>query len=159
MAGPLSGLIVQPLVGAFADRSKSRFGRRRPYMIAGCLICVFAMMLLGWAREVAGLVGGGSWMAIFFAVWGIYLIDFSINAVMSTDRALVVDSLPSKEQEEGSAWAGRMNGFGSLAGFFVWVGSRSSQLNKLLMERQGEISIYRPSCRSWEGRNSRSCLF
>ena len=88
-------------------------------MIAGCAICVFAMMLLGWAREAAALFGLGNWMAIFLAVWSIYLIDFSINAVMSTDRALVVDSLPPKEQEEGSAWAGRMNGFGGLAGFFV----------------------------------------
>ncbi|ORX38239.1 major facilitator superfamily domain-containing protein [Kockovaella imperatae] len=119
MAGPLSGLIVQPLVGAFADRSRSRWGRRRPFMIAGCTICVFAMMLLGWSREVAALFGFGNWMAIFLAVSSIYMIDFSINAVMSTDRALIVDSLPPKEQEEGSAWGGRMNGFGGLAGFFV----------------------------------------
>ena len=119
MAGPLSGLIVQPLVGAFADRSKSRFGRRRPYMIMGSSLCVVAMMLLGWTRELSAFVGAGNWLAIALAVWAIYCIDFSINAVMSTDRALVVDTLPPREQEEGSAWAGRMFGFGGLAGFFV----------------------------------------
>ncbi|ORY32115.1 major facilitator superfamily domain-containing protein [Naematelia encephala] len=119
MAGPLSGLIVQPLIGIFADRSRNRLGRRRPFMIAGCLICVFAMMLLGWTRELSGLVGGGTGLAIALAVWAIYLIDFSINAVMSADRALVVDTLPPSQQEEGSAWAGRMFGFGSVAGFFV----------------------------------------
>ena len=119
MAGPLSGLVVQPLIGVFADRSKSRLGRRRPFMLAGCGICVFAMMLLGWARELSGLVGGSNGVAIALAVWAIYLIDFSINAVMSTDRALVVDTLPTNQQEEGSAWAGRMFGFGSVAGFFV----------------------------------------
>ncbi|WVQ80005.1 hypothetical protein IAT38_002106 [Cryptococcus sp. DSM 104549] len=119
VAGPLSGLIVQPLVGIFADRSRSPLGRRRPFMLAGCAICVSAMMLLGWTREVAGLVGAGNGLAIALAVWAIYCIDFSINAVMSTDRALVVDTLPPREQEEGSAWAGRMFGFGSVAGFFV----------------------------------------
>lgn len=88
-------------------------------MLAGCAISVFAMMLLGWTREVSSLMGGGSGLAIGLAVWSIYLIDFSINAVMSTDRALVVDTLPPSLQEEGSAWAGRMFGFGSVAGFFV----------------------------------------
>lgn len=115
MAGPLSGLLVQPLIGIFADRSKSRWGRRRPFMIAGISICAFAMMLLGWAKELGG---GGAW-SIVMAVFAIYLIDFSINAAMSTDRALVVDTLPPEKQEEGSAWAGRMFGFGSVAGFFV----------------------------------------
>jgi solute carrier family 45 protein 1/2/4 len=115
MAGPLSGLIVQPLIGIFADRSKSRWGRRRPFMMAGIALCGFAMMLLGWAKEIGG---GGSW-SIAMAVFAIYLIDFSINAAMSADRALVVDTLPPEKQEEGSAWAGRMFGFGSVAGFFV----------------------------------------
>jgi solute carrier family 45 protein 1/2/4 len=55
LAGPLSGLIVQPLVGVLADKSKSRFGRRRPYMIGGALLCVFAMLLLGYTRNVASL--------------------------------------------------------------------------------------------------------
>ncbi|WWC90419.1 uncharacterized protein L201_005354 [Kwoniella dendrophila CBS 6074] len=119
MAGPLSGLIVQPLIGIFADRSRSPLGRRRPFMLIGCAICVFAMMMLGWTRELAGIVNGGKWLSIGLAVWSIYLIDFSINAVMSTDRALVVDTLPPAQQEEGSAWAGRMFGFGSVAGFFV----------------------------------------
>jgi solute carrier family 45 protein 1/2/4 len=77
------------------------------------------MMLLGWARNVSGWFGGGDGLAIAFAVWAIYLVDFSINAVMSTDRALVVDTLPPAQQEEGSAWGGRMFGFGSVLGFFV----------------------------------------
>lgn len=119
MAGPLSGLIVQPLIGILADRSRSPWGRRRPFMIAGILICAAAMMMLGWARELSSLFGGGENTAIGFAVLAIYLIDFSINAVMSTDRALVVDTLPPAQQEEGSAWAGRMFGLGSVIGFFV----------------------------------------
>lgn len=45
-------------------------------MLAGCVVSVFAMMLLAWAREVAGWVGGGNRVAIALAVWAIYLIDF-----------------------------------------------------------------------------------
>ena len=119
MAGPLSGLIVQPLIGVLADRSTSRLGRRRPFMLAGCAICALAMMILGWAREISAFFGGADAFAIALAVFAIYLIDFSINAVMSTDRALVVDTLSPEKQEEGSAWAGRMFGFGSVAGFFM----------------------------------------
>lgn len=121
VAGPLSGLIVQPLIGAYADRSRSRFGRRRPFMLAGTGVAVIAMMLLGWSREVAGLFGFGNGGAIACAVFSIYLIDFSINAVMSTDRALIVDTLPPQQQEAGNAWAGRMAGVGGVAGFFVYV--------------------------------------
>lgn len=67
---------MQPVIGVLADRSKSRWGRRRPFMLAGCVVSVFAMMLLAWAREVAGWVGGGNGVAIALAVWAIYLIDF-----------------------------------------------------------------------------------
>jgi solute carrier family 45 protein 1/2/4 len=77
------------------------------------------MLLLGWTREMASWLGTGNWMAVGLAVVCIYGIDFSINAVMSTDRALVVDTLSPEMQEDGSAWAGRMFGFGSLMGFFV----------------------------------------
>lgn len=55
VAGPLSGLIVQPLIGVLADHSKSRFGRRRPYMLGGSLICVGAIILLGFTRWFSGI--------------------------------------------------------------------------------------------------------
>lgn len=120
MAGPLSGLIVQPLIGAYADRSRSKFGRRRPFMLIGTGVAVFGMLLLAYSREVAGLFGiTATWGAIACAVLAIYLIDFSINAVMSTDRALIVDTLPPTQQEAANAWGGRMCGIGGVAGFFV----------------------------------------
>jgi solute carrier family 45, member 1/2/4 len=70
LAGPISGLVVQPLIGmqlscshrtyfhnlclgVLADKSKSRFGRRRPYMLVGVLICTTAMLLLGFTRPFA----------------------------------------------------------------------------------------------------------
>lgn len=53
LAGPLSGLVMQPLIGVLADNNTSRLGRRRPYMFVATLICVVGMLLLGWTRQVA----------------------------------------------------------------------------------------------------------
>lgn len=58
VAGPLSGLVVQPLMGALADNSTSPFGRRRPYMLLGTAICVVAMLLLGFTRGFAAVFTG-----------------------------------------------------------------------------------------------------
>ena len=58
LAGPLSGLVMQPLIGVLADNSTSRFGRRRPYMLAGTVICIFGMLLLGYTRTVAAVFTG-----------------------------------------------------------------------------------------------------
>lgn len=54
VAGPLSGLVMQPVIGILTDSNTSKWGRRRPYMIIGTILCVFAMSLLGWTKEVAG---------------------------------------------------------------------------------------------------------
>lgn len=151
IAGPLSGLIVQPLIGTsplaplsvfrswpptnqlictsagvLADNSTSRYGRRRPYMLLGSVLCATAMLVLGFTPFVAGWFAtpGTSFhgkLTIWFAVLSIYIIDFSINAVQAADRALLVDTLPSSQQERGNAWAGRMLSFGSVLGF--WVGN------------------------------------
>lgn len=61
LSGPLSGLIVQPIVGDLADRSTSKFGRRRPFMVGGTLATILGALLLGFTREVASwLVAGPS---------------------------------------------------------------------------------------------------
>ena len=54
IAGPLSGLVMQPVVGAMAGRSTSKFGRRRSFMIGGSIIAAISLLLLGWTSEVAG---------------------------------------------------------------------------------------------------------
>ena len=109
IAGPLSGIIMQPLVGVFADSSTSKYGRRRPYMLGGALVVVLSLGALGWAAELVGLViaeesavsvmgetvarvgcTGRSrtdlrgvlkknFWTVVVAVGSIYAIDFSIN--------------------------------------------------------------------------------
>ncbi|PIL29401.1 transporter [Ganoderma sinense ZZ0214-1] len=124
LAGPISGLLVQPLIGVLADNSKSRFGRRRPYMIVGSLLCTLAMLLLGFTRPFASLFSSSASalnnvLTIWLAILALFTIDFSINAVQAVDRALIVDTLPSADQADANAWAARMLGFGSVAGYFI----------------------------------------
>ncbi|KAF8497455.1 MFS general substrate transporter [Russula emetica] len=123
IAGPLSGLIVQPLIGVMADNSKSRFGRRRPYIAVGVALCSMALILLGFTRNFASIITtwgspANNALTIWLAVLSIYFIDFSINAVQAVDRALLVDILPRAEQAKGNAWAAIMLGIGSVGGFF-----------------------------------------
>jgi solute carrier family 45 protein 1/2/4 len=82
------------------------------------------MLLLGFTRPVASIFTGwdndaNDVMTISLAVVAIYLIDFSINAVMAVDRALLVDTLPPSAQPAGNAWAACMIGVGSVIGFFA----------------------------------------
>ncbi|KAG7095537.1 hypothetical protein E1B28_006275 [Marasmius oreades] len=120
VAGPLSGLIVQPLIGVLADNNTSKWGRRRPYMMIGSVVCAGALLLLGWTKVVAGWFGQAeSSVVIMLAVLSIYVIDFSINAVQAMDRALLVDTLPSVLQPAGNAWAAKMLAIGNVIGFFV----------------------------------------
>ncbi|KAJ7764685.1 major facilitator superfamily domain-containing protein [Mycena metata] len=126
LAGPVSGLVVQPLVGALADTSTSRWGRRRPFILGGCVVCVAGMLLLGYTRGVAAWVfapGGHAHgvLTVVLAVISIFVIDFSINAVQAVDRALLVDTLPPAQQAAGNACAALMLGLGSVVGFFVSV--------------------------------------
>ena len=55
IAGPLSGLIMQPVVGVLADSSRSKWGRRRPFMIGGSLVVGACLVILGWTAEIVGI--------------------------------------------------------------------------------------------------------
>lgn len=54
VAGPLSGLVMQPIIGMISDSSTSKYGRRRPFMAAGTVAVVVCLLLLGWTGEVVG---------------------------------------------------------------------------------------------------------
>jgi solute carrier family 45, member 1/2/4 len=121
IAGPLSGLIVQPLVGVMGDRSRSPYGRRRPFMIAGSIVVSLCLLTLGWTAEVIRMLitekkSTENWTLIL-AVLSIYGIDFAINAVQAAARSLIMDTLPSSKQQSASAWASRMVAVGHLLGY------------------------------------------
>lgn len=121
VAGPLSGLIVQPIVGVISDESKSKWGRRRPLMVIGAIIVTACLLILGFTREIVGLFVHDDKAArmptIVVAVLSIYALDFAINAVQSCAKSLVVDTLPIEKQQAGAAWSSRLSAIGNVIGY------------------------------------------
>ncbi|GAA6059941.1 hypothetical protein JCM10212_003081 [Sporobolomyces blumeae] len=135
MAGPLSGLLIQPLVGALSDASTTHY-RRRFYIALSALLIVISTLVVAFAREVASVLcslgGIGDWdpdrigregtVAIWIGVVGFYVLDFSLNGLQASMRALVLDISPTSQQNASNAWLGRQthiaNIFGYLCGFF-----------------------------------------
>ncbi|KAH9811719.1 MFS/sugar transport protein [Teratosphaeria destructans] len=127
IAGPLSGTLVQPYVGIQSDRCRSRFGKRRPFMVGGAAATIISLMALAWTRELIAAIGGifgaapssdGVMTAsIVFAVLMIYVLDFSINVIQAGIRAFIVDNAPTHQQDSANAWASRMSGVGNIIGY------------------------------------------
>ncbi|KAJ2595368.1 hypothetical protein GGF39_003848 [Coemansia sp. RSA 1721] len=116
LAGPLSGLVTQPLVGILSDRCTARLGRRRPYIIGSTAAVVVCMGVVGWTKELAG---DRPTLVIWLAVASFYILDFAINSIQATLRALIVDVLPTARQDNGTAWASRMIGLGNVGGYLM----------------------------------------
>lgn len=140
IAGPLSGLIMQPIVGVVADRSTSRWGRRRPFMLGGTVLVSLFLLLLGWTKEFVMMfttdkeaIRRGT---ILMAVLSIYGIDFAINAVQGSCRGLIVDTLPIPKQQMGSSWASRMVAVGSLVGYAAGAVDLRSVFGPMLGDSQ-----------------------
>ncbi|KAJ1817930.1 hypothetical protein LPJ56_003953 [Coemansia sp. RSA 2599] len=141
MAGPLSGLVIQPVVGRLSDRCRSKMGRRRPFIIGGGAFVVASVVAIAYARELAVLLAqvlrlgetmgdpAGtpnpaynafvSRVSIALAVIGFYVLDFSINTSQACARALALDIPPLEQQDMANAYAGRMLNLGSVTGYMV----------------------------------------
>ncbi|KAK9721365.1 hypothetical protein K7432_003472 [Basidiobolus ranarum] len=128
LAGPLSGLLIQPLVGTISDNTQSRFGRRRPYIVVGGFLVLLSVAAIAYAREISRffMMDSGddriliqSNATIIIAVVAFYILDFSINAVQACCRALILDVSPYAQQEIANAYAGRMLNIGSVLGYFM----------------------------------------
>nr|POE56505.1 general alpha-glucoside permease [Quercus suber] len=127
IAGPLSGTLVQPYIGIKSDQCRSRFGKRRPFMVGGAAATIVSLLALSWAKEIiAGILGifgvsndsnVVSTTAITFAILMIYVLDFAINVIQAAIRAFIVDNAPTHQQDSANAWATRLTGIGSIVGY------------------------------------------
>ncbi|CAK9157923.1 unnamed protein product [Ilex paraguariensis] len=101
LCGPLSGLFVQPIVGHMSDRSTSRFGRRRPFIVAGAVSIVVAVLIIGHSADIGWLFGdrGEKKMrAVVAFVLGFWVLDVANNMTQGPCRAFLADLTASRFQ-------------------------------------------------------------
>ncbi|CAN1328706.1 Sucrose transport protein SUC2 [Linum perenne] len=97
LCGPISGILVQPIVGYFSDRSTSRFGRRSPFLLAGTVFVVVAVFIIGYAADIGHHYGDSldkgrpRVRAIVVFVVGFWVLDVSNNMLQGPCRALLGD--------------------------------------------------------------------
>lgn len=98
LAAPLAGFIVQPIVGMSSDKTWTRFGRRIPFILGGCIVSALAMLFMPNSEHFAALLP-----PLFFGAAMLLLMDTSFNVTMQPFRALVSDMVPEKQRNQGYA--------------------------------------------------------
>ncbi len=110
LAAPVTGVIIQPLVGQASDRAWTRLGRRRPFILGGAILASLALVLMPNCPSV--------WMAAGL----LWVLDGTINASMQPFRALVADKLPEEQNAQGFAIQSLFIGLGgTIASGLPWM--------------------------------------
>src|ERR1700720_570969 len=115
IAAPFTGLLVQPLIGYFSDRTWTRLGRRRPYFVAGAVLAATALIAMPRSLNL--------WMAAAL----LWLLDGAINISMEPFRAFVGDQLHPNQRATGY----------SMQSFFIGIGAVVASMLPWLLERAG----------------------
>jgi len=122
IAAPLTGLIVQPLIGYASDRTWGRLGRRRPYFLAGAVLATLGLL---WMPN-----SGALWIAAVL----LWVMDASINVSMEPFRAFVGDQLPTGQRPLGYA----------MQSFFIGLGAVVASLLPYLLAHLGVSNVAGP---------------
>ncbi|MEN8124296.1 MAG: MFS transporter [Bacteroidota bacterium] len=104
IAAPLTGLIVQPIIGFFSDKTWTRLGRRRPYFLIGAILATAALFYMPNSP------------ALWVAAVMLWILDASINISMEPFRAFVADNLNNEQRTEGFAMQSFFIGVGAVVG-------------------------------------------
>src|SRR5947209_3508764 len=107
LAAPLTGLIVQPIIGHWSDNTWGRLGRRRPFFLAGALLSSCALVLMPLSS------------ALWIAAGLLWILDASINISMEPFRAFVADMLPDEQRARGFTMQSFFIGLGSVAASYL----------------------------------------
>lgn len=127
---PLMGMIVQPLIGKYSDRTWCRMGRRKPYLLIGAIIAVLVMIFLPNAGSLnlsTAWVFLGLNAAMWFGLFSLIFLDTSINIAMQPFKMMVGDMVGEEQKTTAYSIQSFLCNAGSLVGylfpiFFTWIG-------------------------------------
>jgi maltose/moltooligosaccharide transporter len=111
---PLMGLIVQPIIGHYSDKTWSRFGRRKPYFLAGALLASIGLILMPQAEIFIAFLP-----ALWVGAGMLMIMDASFNIAMEPFRALVGDNLRTDQRTLGFSVQTALIGFGAVIGSWL----------------------------------------
>ena len=122
LAGPMTGLLIQPIIGAMSDRTVTRFGRRTPYFLVGAILCSICLFAMPYSR------------ALWVAASLLWVLDAANNVTMEPYRAYVSDRLDHDQRPLGfltqSAFTGLAQTLSYLApSLLVWWGISADALD------------------------------
>jgi maltose/moltooligosaccharide transporter len=119
LAGPITGLLIQPIIGSMSDRTWNRLGRRRPYFLVGAILASFALFFMPNSSTV--------WMAAGM----LWILDASINITMEPFRAFVADKLPEEQRTLGFV----------MQSFFIGIGQTLANALPYLFTALGVVGV------------------
>ena len=131
---PLMGMIVQPLIGKYSDRTWTRLGRRIPYLLIGALIAVLVMVLLpnaGSFNITTKVILWGLTGTMWFGLISLIFLDTSINIAMQPFKMMVGDMVNEEQKQLAYSIQSFLCNAGSLIGylfpfFFTWIGVKNT---------------------------------
>ncbi len=142
LVAPITGMIVQPIIGYFSDRTWGFLGRRRPYFLLGAILSSTALILMPnapymqeWLPAVSAMfIGGGM----------LFILDASINISMEPFRALVADKLPQEQYTLGFSVQTVLIGIGAVFGsFFPYILNKGFDISQGSAEgKVGDNVVY-----------------
>lgn len=119
LAGPVTGLIIQPIIGSMSDRTWNRLGRRRPYFLVGAILASTALFFMPNSPEL--------WIAAGL----LWVLDASINITMEPFRAFVADNLPDEQRTLGFV----------MQSFFIGIGQTLANALPYLFTMLGVVGV------------------
>ena len=127
---PLMGMIVQPLIGKYSDRTWCKMGRRKPYLLVGAIVAVLVMMFLPNAGSLnlsTAYLFLGLNAAMWFGLFSLIFLDTSINVAMQPFKMMVGDMVGEEQKTTAYSIQSFLCNAGSLVGylfpiFFTWIG-------------------------------------
>ena len=111
IVAPLVGMIVQPIIGHYSDRTWNRLGRRKPYFLTGAILSSLALVFLPNSAALSTVIP-----ALWIGAGMVMIMDASFNVAMEPFRALVADNLPESQRTLGFSIQTFLIGLGAVAG-------------------------------------------